>query len=153
MFESPSMAAGAGHNKQNNKHGDDMGIKRREFLASVGSLAGLAAMPAVAGTAAAKAGGQGGAPLYKQASAPVEARVEDLLRRMTLEEKVAQMECLWIKKGEIQNSDTSFSPEKASKAWPNGIGMFARPSDRQLGAASAAGHSGAVQHRGPRETA
>src|SRR5437763_1098074 len=129
-----------------------MGIKRREFLASVGSLAGLAAMPAVAGAAAAKPGGQG-APLYKQPGAPVEARVEDLLRRMTLDEKVAQMECLWIKKGDIQNPDTSFSPEKASKAWPNGIGMFARPSDRQLGSASAAGDSGEVKHRGPRETA
>ena len=30
-------------------------------------------------------------PLYKDASAPVEKRVEDLLRRMTLEEKVGQM--------------------------------------------------------------
>jgi beta-glucosidase len=129
-----------------------MGIKRREFLASVGSLAGLAAMPAVAGAAAAKSGAQG-APVYKQASAPVESRVEDLLRRMTLDEKIAQMECLWIKKGDIQNADTSFSPEKASNAYPHGMGMFARPSDRQLGAASAAGNSGAVRNRGPRETA
>lgn len=130
-----------------------MGIKRREFLASVGGLAGLAAMPAVAGAAAAKAGAQGATPLYKQVNAPLEARVEDLLHRMTLEEKVAQMECLWIKKGDIQNPDTSFSPEKASKAWPHGIGMFARPSDRQLGSSSAAGDSGEVKHRDARETA
>ncbi|HEX8784628.1 MAG TPA: hypothetical protein VF793_00500, partial [Telluria sp.] len=79
-----------------------MGIKRREFLASVGSLAGLAAMPAVAGAAAARTAGQGGAPLYRQAGAPIDARVEDLLHRMTLDEKIAQMECLWIKKGDIQ---------------------------------------------------
>lgn len=31
------------------------------------------------------------APLYKKASAPVEARVKDLLQRMTLQEKIAQM--------------------------------------------------------------
>ncbi|TVU01313.1 hypothetical protein EJB05_53221, partial [Eragrostis curvula] len=42
--------------------------------------------------AAAAAQGDGGeAPLYKDASAPVEARVRDLLSRMTLREKVAQM--------------------------------------------------------------
>lgn len=134
-----------------------MGIKRREFLASVGSIAGLAAVPGMAGAAAAKAAGQNGADLknavYKRANAPIESRVEDLLRRMTLDEKIAQMECLWIKKGDIQNDDTSFSPAKASAAYPNGMGMFARPSDRQLGKASAAGDSGEVKHRGPRETA
>ena len=130
-----------------------MGIKRREFLASVGGLAGLAALPAVAGAAT---GSQSDAPLYKRAGAPVAARVEDLLKRMTLDEKIAQMECLWQKKADIQNADSSFSADKAAAAWPNGIGMFARPSDRQLGAASdnaAAGDSGEVKHRGPRETA
>ena len=34
---------------------------------------------------------QGAAPLYKDAAAPVAARVADLLARMTLEEKVGQM--------------------------------------------------------------
>jgi beta-glucosidase len=127
-----------------------MGIKRREFLASVGSMAGLAAVPAAA---ALKQAGNGASPLYKQASAPIDARVEDLLARMTLEEKIAQMQCLWQKKAAIQNGDTSFSPEKASAAYPHGMGMFARPSDRQLGAAGAAGDSGQLAHRGPRETA
>lgn len=32
-------------------------------------------------------------PLYKQASAPLEARVQDLLQRMTLEEKAGQILC------------------------------------------------------------
>jgi beta-glucosidase len=132
-----------------------MGIKRREFLASVGSaagIAGLGAMPTVA-AAAARAVKAGGAPLYKQAGAPVDARVEDLLGRMTLEEKIAQMQCVWQKKAGIQNADTSFSAEKASAAYPHGMGMFARPSDRQLGAVSAAGDAGNTAHRGPRETA
>jgi beta-glucosidase len=34
-------------------------------------------------------------PRYRDATQPVEARVEDLIRRMTLEEKVAQMEALF----------------------------------------------------------
>jgi beta-glucosidase len=129
-----------------------MGIKRREFLASVGGVAGLAAVPAVA-AAAAKAVTKGGAPLYKQPGAPVDARVEDLLGRMTLDEKIAQMQCLWQKKAGVQNADTSFSADKASAAFPNGMGMFGRPSDRQLGAAGAAGDAGETAHRGPRETA
>lgn len=32
-------------------------------------------------------------PLYRQASAPVEARVADLLGRMTIEEKAGQLLC------------------------------------------------------------
>ena len=131
-----------------------MGIKRRQFIVSVGSMAGLAAVPAAAALKHAVAGA---APLYKQASKPLDARVEDLLRRMTLDEKIAQMQCVWQKKSEIQNSDTSFAPDKASVLYPHGIGMLARPSDRQLGAAAAvagpAGDSGKLAHRGPRETA
>ncbi|MCC2973914.1 glycoside hydrolase family 3 N-terminal domain-containing protein [Massilia sp. IC2-476] len=134
-----------------------MGIKRREFLASVGSMAGIAGLgsvPAVATAAGATRAAPPGAPLYKQAGAPVEARVEDLLRRMTLEEKIAQMQCLWQKKPAVQNADSSFSPDKAVAAYPNGMGMFARPSDRLLGnAANVAGNSGATANRGPRETA
>ena len=128
-----------------------MGIKRREFLASVGSMAGLASVPTLA---AAAAGQSAGVPLYKQAGAPVAARVEDLLRRMTLEEKIAQMQCLWQKKPALQNPDSSFSIEKAAAAYPNGMGMLARPSDRLLGRdANVAGNSGATANRGPRETA
>jgi hypothetical protein len=33
-------------------------------------------------------------PSYKDPNAPVEARLEDLLQRMSLEEKVAQMLCI-----------------------------------------------------------
>ena len=34
-------------------------------------------------------------PLYRQAAAPADARVADLLARMTLEEKVAQLLGVW----------------------------------------------------------
>lgn len=42
----------------------------------------------------ATAGAQQKAPLYKDAKQPVDKRVDDLFRRMTLEEKVAQMEAI-----------------------------------------------------------
>jgi beta-glucosidase len=125
-----------------------MGIKRRGFLATVGGAAGMAVVPGAMAAATVK-----GNPVYKQASAPVNARVEDLLKRMTLEEKIAQLQCVWLSKKDLQNEDTSFSPEKASRVHPNGMGMFARPSDRQIGADNNAGNSGAVGNRGPKETA
>ncbi|MGF6272635.1 beta-glucosidase [Massilia sp. UYP11] len=129
-----------------------MGIKRRQFLASAGSAAGLAGLGSVPGVASAAA--RGGAPLYRQGGAPVRARVEDLLGRMTLDEKIAQMQCLWQKKVAVQNADSSFSGEKAAAALPHGVGMLARPSDRQLGSgANVAGDAGQTVNRGPRETA
>ncbi|MFC4291457.1 glycoside hydrolase family 3 N-terminal domain-containing protein [Sphingorhabdus arenilitoris] len=69
------------------------------------------------------------APLYKDASAPVEARVEDLLARMTLEEKVTQMMTIWQQKPDIMDEQGEFAPEKFAKLFPNGIGQFTRPSD------------------------
>src|SRR5215471_13467160 len=37
-------------------------------------------------------------PDYRNPKLPVDARVADLLKRMTLEEKVAQLVCLWMQK-------------------------------------------------------
>lgn len=128
-----------------------MAIKRREFLASMGSIAGLAVVPGAASAAANTK--PAASALYKQANAPVDARVEDLLGRMTLEEKIAQMQCVWLKKASIQNADTSFNADKAGAAYPNGMGMFARPSDRRLDKPAAAGDSGETPNRGPKETA
>ena len=69
---------------------------------------------------------------YWDASLPVEQRVEDLLARMTLEEKVAQIITVWDGKGEIQDdSDDTFDAAKAAARYPHGIGQIARPSDRQ----------------------
>jgi beta-glucosidase len=66
---------------------------------------------------------------YWNASLPVEQRVADLLARMTLEEKIAQIITIWDSKGAIQADDHSFSAAKARQAFPNGIGQIARPSD------------------------
>lgn len=97
------------------------------------------------------------APLYKDASLPVERRVEDLLSRMTLEEKVAQMQSVWEHKDRIQTPDGTFSPERASRAFPHGLGQIARPSDRRgvatPAATGAAGATAAQVNRNARETA
>ena len=66
---------------------------------------------------------------YWDASLPVEARVADLLARMTLEEKIAQIISVWDTKAAIQNADHTFAPELAAQVYPHGIGQIARPSD------------------------
>jgi beta-glucosidase len=117
---------------------------RRQFLTSMTGLAGITMLPAMA------AGAQ--AP-YKDASLPVDKRVDDLLGRMTLEEKVMQMQCTWQSKTEMQDAKGEFSPAKAQKAYPHGLGMIARPSDRQLGQAAGAGDTGANKNRNAFDTA
>src|SRR5579863_6305206 len=68
-------------------------------------------------------------PVYKDPGAPVEARVEDLLARMTLDEKIAQMLSIWDAKSEIFDAKLELDPAKLARKYPNGIGQFARPSD------------------------
>ena len=92
---------------------------------------------------------------YKDASQPVAARVEDLLRRMTLEEKVAQMIGIWEKKSDIQDAKGDFSTQKALRAFPNGLGQITRPSDKRGVTVSnnAAGVAADAVNRTAQETA
>jgi len=86
-------------------------------------------------------------PLYRNPAAAIDARVEDLLRRMTLDEKVAQMLSIWEHKGRLQAPNGDFSADMASAAFPHGLGQIARPSDRrgvQLTAAGGVGAAGAA---------
>ena len=72
------------------------------------------------------------APAYRDASLPAEQRVADLLARMTLEEKAAQMMCVWQRKAEtLVDANGAFDLEKARRAFGhgNGIGQVGRPSD------------------------
>jgi beta-glucosidase len=118
---------------------------RRQFLSSMTGLAGLTVLPAIAAPAKAP---------YKDASLPVEKRVDDLLGRMTLDEKIMQLHCTWLTKVKIQDDKGEFVAAKAQKEFPNGMGMLARPSDRRLGqGAGAAGDDGQVLNRTPLETA
>lgn len=66
---------------------------------------------------------------YKDAAAPIVARVRDLLSRMTLEEKAAQLCCSWFGKDRLLDAQGRFSEAKASTSIANGIGQFARPND------------------------
>src|SRR5580700_4717154 len=71
-------------------------------------------------------------PLYKNPAAPIGRRVADLLARMTLEEKAAQMVCIWQEKStKIQDKNGDFDFQKAKKFFGHGrgIGQIARPSD------------------------
>jgi beta-glucosidase len=68
-------------------------------------------------------------PIYKDPKAPVEERVDDLLSRMTLEEKIAQITCIWNRKQEILTPAGDFDAAKAKQVFPAGIGQVARPSD------------------------
>ena len=95
-----------------------------------------------------------GRPLYKSASAAIDERVEDLLARMTLEEKVAQMQCIWEHKPDIQTPQGDISVDRASAKFPDGLGMMARPSDRRgQTAGNGAGDNGDLPGRSAAETA
>ena len=133
-----------------------MGRMRRTRLAiTFGSLAfGVAAIGITADTQAFAQRAE--RPLYKDASQPIERRIEDLLGRMTLEEKIGQMVAIWEHRGRIQAPNGTFSAQRASRAFPNGLGMVSRPSDRRGVATPPGGAAGATagaRNRGPRETA
>jgi beta-glucosidase len=68
--------------------------------------------------------------VYRNPQAPTALRVADLLGRMTLEEKVAQLGSIWWTKDRILDVKTgAFSPEKASVVMKHGLGHVGRPSD------------------------
>jgi beta-glucosidase len=131
--------------------------RRAPGLLLAAAAAGILALAPLSSALLAKPAGAAAArPLYKDPSQPVERRVEDLLARMTLEEKVGQMISVWEHKDRMQTADGTFSPEKASAAFPNGIGQIARPSDRRgvtVAANGAAGAAAGSTGRDARETA
>ena len=81
---------------------------------------------------------------YRNSALPVEQRVADLISRMTLEEKVAQLQGNWQNPASRQDAsqtflDTkgTFLPERAAVVLKEGLGGISRPSE----------------NRGPREMA
>ena len=79
-----------------------------------------------------KAAGVKAALVYKDAKQPSAKRVKDLLARMTLEEKAAQMMCVWQSKAETMlDGEGNFDLQKAKKSFRNGrgLGQVGRPSD------------------------
>jgi beta-glucosidase len=76
-------------------------------------------------------------PDYKNPNLSVDQRVADLLKRMTLEEKVAQVTCLWQSRpemkdpGDLSADRGNLSPEKAKQVMKYGIGQIARQRERK----------------------
>jgi beta-glucosidase len=71
-------------------------------------------------------------PSYRNPALPPGKRVKDLLARMTIEEKAAQMMCVWQKKAEtLIDEKGNFDAAKAKKAFRQrrGLGQVGRPSD------------------------
>ena len=70
-------------------------------------------------------------PSYRDPTASVADRVSDLLARMTIEEKVAQLESVNWEHTRLDDPETHrFSPALARKLVSNGIGEVTRPGDR-----------------------
>jgi beta-glucosidase len=73
---------------------------------------------------------------YQNTALPAEKRLQDLLSRMTLEEKAAQMLCIWQKKPQtLVDADGNFDMAKAKRAFKGGrgLGQVGRPSDAGKG--------------------
>lgn len=66
------------------------------------------------------------APLYKDASLSPQERADDLLARMTLDEKIAQVTGAWNSAKVFMDPDREFVPEKAAELFPHGIGQLGR---------------------------
>ena len=76
--------------------------------------------------------GSGAEPAYKNSQLPSDARVADLLTRMTLEEKAEQMMCVWLEKPKkLVDEQGNFDSAKAAEAFQDrrGLGQVGRPSD------------------------
>jgi beta-glucosidase len=71
-------------------------------------------------------------PTYLDTTLPIEKRVKDLISRMTLDEKISQMLCVWNDKTKTLIDDKGqFELEKAKASFNHGcgIGQVGRPSD------------------------
>ncbi len=81
------------------------------------------------------AGVQDETPAYKNSKLPIEERVADLLSRMTLEEKAAQMIAAdkEVKDSVFISEDGTISFGNIKKAFPNGVGQVTRPSETRGG--------------------
>src|ERR1700752_27133 len=75
-------------------------------------------------------------PAYRNAKLPMEQRLADLLSRMTLEEKVAQIESVWENPAFMRTPESrfvdekgTFLPDRAAVILKDGIGQMSRPSE------------------------
>jgi beta-glucosidase len=87
-------------------------------------------------------------PPYRDPARSADERADDLLARMTIEEKVAQMVGVWQKKPAMLVDDAGrFDAEKARRSFAHGLGQVGRASDAGggLGARAMADLTNAIQ--------
>lgn len=96
-------------------------------LRSLYSAALLFLLPMQSGTARAEEE----SPIYRDASQPIDKRVRDLLQRMTLEEKVAQLQTILEGRKKLESEEGTFVPDQAEAVLRLGIGQVARPTENK----------------------
>ncbi|MBI1227740.1 MAG: beta-glucosidase [Bacteroidetes bacterium] len=67
--------------------------------------------------------------IYKDVTQSIDIRVNDLLSKMTLDEKLAQIQCIWQKKAAFIDKNGDLLPDSAAVYLKNGIGQIGRPSE------------------------
>ncbi len=87
---------------------------------------------------------------YRNPALSAERRAQDLLSRMTLEEKAGQMLCIWQQKPKtLVDADGNFDSAKANESFKDGhgLGQIGRPSDagKGLGPSQMAETTNAIQ--------
>ena len=81
---------------------------------------------------------------YLDSTLPMDARVADLVGRMTLDEKLAQIGCVWSTQ---LVDDEAFSPERAAELMPHGTGHVTRiAASTGLRPRQNAAYMNAIQH-------
>jgi beta-glucosidase len=66
--------------------------------------------------------------VYEDYRKPIEQRAQDLLSKMTMEEKLVQLQCPWMGKWKLYPGG-KFDDNKAGQLYPNGLGSMWRMSD------------------------
>lgn len=90
--------------------------------------------------------------LYKDSKQPIQKRIDDLLNRMTLEEKVYQLCALYLSEGdEIYKSTKAYSMDRAREGLLKGFGSVSIPS-REMYAGQAAKTNNTLQKIALEET-
>jgi len=68
-------------------------------------------------------------PLYRRPGAPLAQRVDDLLARMTLDEKIVEVSAIWDAKGTLMGADHLPDAALLAERFPHGVGHVSRPAD------------------------
>lgn len=64
-----------------------------------------------------------------EAPISTDPEIAAMVADMTLDEKLAQLSCIWINKGQIFDENGDFDADKMQALHPHGVGCFARPQD------------------------